>query len=156
MPTKPSDLQVLRIVLALPKEKLGTHERTVFQRMYDDVAGGMVISLSKKQRAWVDGVYAKHDLDKPQNRGSEPVRVLDKARLVPPKKPYQETPEGKAQLQALQRAAESGAGSLIDALVPSVRKAIQAKATSSGKPYEEVALAFIRSIYPGMGKGGVA
>lgn len=106
--TKKTDLQVLRAVLGLPRGKLSANEKTVFQRMYDDVAGGMVISLSKKQRAWVDGVYDKHDLDKPENRGTTEVKVLDKSRLH--KEPKSDvSPKVRAQAELVQnRARELG------------------------------------------------
>lgn len=61
---KKTDLQVLRAVLGLPDGKIPPSERKSFRGMYDQLVAGMMISLSKKQRAWVDAVYAKHDLDR--------------------------------------------------------------------------------------------
>ena len=56
-----TDLQVLRLVLSLPHEAL--KERRVFQSMYENLATGRQIKLSKKQRVWVDGVFYTHKLD---------------------------------------------------------------------------------------------
>lgn len=148
--TKKTDLQVLTALLGMPGGKLTSNEKTVFQRMYDDVAGGMVISLSKKQRAWLDGVYDKHDLDKPQNRGTTRVRVLDKSRLhkeAPKKTPFQETSDGKAQLEAFRRVENPTPENLVSALLPGMRRLIEEKAKDRGKPFEELATAFVRTLY---------
>ncbi len=61
---KPTDLQSLTALLALPPGKLTRPEKSAFQAMYDSLAAGRQISLSRKQRDWVDGVYATHRLDK--------------------------------------------------------------------------------------------
>jgi predicted porin len=84
--TKKSDLQVLRALLALPDGKLGASEKRAFQHMYDNVATGQVIQLSKKQRLWVDGAYDKLDLDNPNTApAAKPVAVKDKQLLKPVK-----------------------------------------------------------------------
>ncbi len=76
--TKKTDLQVLRAILNLPADKLGFHDRKPFQAMYDQLAAGMMIGLSKKQRAWADSVYDKNDLDR-ERPAAKPVAVLDKS-----------------------------------------------------------------------------
>jgi len=76
--TKKTDLQVLRAVLNLPTDKLGYQERKPFQAMYDQLAAGMMIGLSKKQRAWVDSVYDKNDLDR-ERPAAKPVAIQDKS-----------------------------------------------------------------------------
>jgi hypothetical protein len=159
--TKKTDLQVLRAVLSLPRGKLSSNEKTVFQRMYDDVAGGMVISLSKKQRAWVDGVYDKHDLDKPQNRGNTEVKVLDKSRLhkepASQKPHYHVTDKGKAQIEAiLARARELGLPNpipdemvpqLIDVIPSDVKELIVKKvAASKTLTVESLSAAYLRRL----------
>jgi hypothetical protein len=80
--TKMSDLQVLRSILGMPDGKLAPGEKRAFQAMYDNVAAGMVIQLSKKQRLWADSVFDKHKLD-----GVAPVKAVvikDKQLLKPP------------------------------------------------------------------------
>lgn len=57
-----TDLKLLQILLSLPAGKLSGSEKRAFQAMYDDVANGKVVRLSKKQRAWLEAVYQKHDL----------------------------------------------------------------------------------------------
>lgn len=59
---KLTDLSILKILLSLPAGKLSN--RNIFQSMYDNLAIGKIISLSKKQRAWVERVYKEHKLDK--------------------------------------------------------------------------------------------
>jgi len=82
--TKKTDLQVLRALLSLPDGKLSTREKQIFQAMYDNVATGMVIQLSKKQRLWTDSVYDRFDLDNPKTApGTKPVAVRDKQLLKP-------------------------------------------------------------------------
>lgn len=76
-----SDLQVLRALLGTDG-KLTSGEKRAFQAMYDNVAAGMVIQLSKKQRIWADSIFDKHKLD-----GVSPVKkvvVKDKQLLKPP------------------------------------------------------------------------
>lgn len=81
--TKKTDLQVLRALLTLPIGKLTSGEKSSFQMMYDQLATGQQIGLSKKQRAWADGVYDKHDLDKPRAEGARKVEVKDKSLISP-------------------------------------------------------------------------
>lgn len=52
--------------------------------MYDEVATGMVIGLSKKQRAWAESVYVKNELDR-ERPAAKPVAVLDKSLVGKPK-----------------------------------------------------------------------
>lgn len=40
--------------------RLTSSEQTAFQQMYDDLMGGKIIELSKKQRLWADSVYEKY------------------------------------------------------------------------------------------------
>lgn len=81
---KKTDLQILRALLNLPANKLAVSERKIFQAMYDEVATGMVIGLSKKQRAWAESVYVKNDLDR-ERPAAKPVAVLDKSLVGKPK-----------------------------------------------------------------------
>lgn len=81
--TKKTDLQVLRALLNLPLGKLTSSEKSSFQMMYDLLATGQQIDLSKKQRAWADSVYDKHDLDKPRTEGARKVEVKDKSLISP-------------------------------------------------------------------------
>ncbi len=61
---KRTGLHMVRGLLALPPLKLSRSEKRAFQNMYDDLINGRIIDLSKKQRAWVEGVYVKHKLDR--------------------------------------------------------------------------------------------
>jgi hypothetical protein len=82
--TKKTDLQVLRALLSMPDGKLSAGEKRAFQAMYDNVASGMIIQLSKKQRLWTDSVYDRFDLDNPKTApGVKPVAVKDKQLLKP-------------------------------------------------------------------------
>jgi hypothetical protein len=42
--------------------KLNGHQQTIFQRMFDDIVGGVRISLTMKERAWADSLYEQHKL----------------------------------------------------------------------------------------------
>jgi hypothetical protein len=44
----------------LTSGKLTGGELSAFQQMYDDLMGGKIIDLSKKQRLWADSVYEKY------------------------------------------------------------------------------------------------
>lgn len=57
-----TDLKLLQILLSLPAGRLSSSERRAFQAMYDDLSNGKVVSLSKKQRAWLEAIYQKHEL----------------------------------------------------------------------------------------------
>lgn len=57
-----TDLQMLRAILVLSAKRLKPAEKRAFQGMYDDLQNGVIIHLSKKQRAWVKSVYQDHDL----------------------------------------------------------------------------------------------
>lgn len=46
----------------LTSGKLTGGELSAFQQMYDDLMGGKIIGLSKKQRLWADSVYEKYKL----------------------------------------------------------------------------------------------
>lgn len=81
--TKKTDLQLLKALLSLPAGKLSPSEKSSFQAMYDRVATGMQISLSPKQRAWVEGTYDRHDLDKERTFIPQKVEVKDKRLLAP-------------------------------------------------------------------------
>lgn len=81
--TKKTDLQVLKALLNMPMGKLSSSEKKSFQAMYDQLATGRQISLSQKQRAWADGVYDRHDLDKPRAEGAKKIEVKDKSLLSP-------------------------------------------------------------------------
>lgn len=74
---------MLTALLGLPLGKLSNAERKAFQQMYDLLATGGAIGLSHKQRQWADGVYDKHDLDKPRAEGARKVTVKDPSRLSP-------------------------------------------------------------------------
>jgi hypothetical protein len=93
--TKKTDLQVLRALLSLPLGKLTASEQSSFQAMYDQVATGRQLSLSPKQRAWADGAYDRHDLDK-ERPPARKVEVMDKS-LLPstPKSPLPLKPPGR-------------------------------------------------------------
>ena len=81
--TKKTDLQVIKALLSLPLGKLSSGEKTSFQAMYDQLATGRQIALSKKQRVWADGVYDKHDLDKARTEGAKKIEVKDKSLISP-------------------------------------------------------------------------
>lgn len=81
--TKKTDLQVLRAILNLPPPKISVSERKIFQAMYDELAAGMVIGLSKKRRAWADAVYDKNDLDS-ERPAAKPVAIQDKSLVRKP------------------------------------------------------------------------
>ncbi len=61
---KRTSLHLIRALLTLPPLKLSHSEKRAFQNMYDDLVNGKIIDLSKRQRAWVEGVYVKHKLDR--------------------------------------------------------------------------------------------
>ena len=65
----------------MPSEKLSPGERRSFQGMYDYLMSGRITTLSKKQRAWVDEAYDKHDLDK-ERPPARPVEVKDRAAMA--------------------------------------------------------------------------
>ena len=92
--TKKTDLQVLRALLSMPVGKLTASEKSSFQGMYDQVASGRVISLSKKQREWADAAYDRHDLDK-ERPPARPVEVKDKTLLKVPENPKPLKPPGR-------------------------------------------------------------
>lgn len=52
---------MLRALLSLPAGHL--KQKQIFQAMYDGLAVGGVVSLSKKQRLWVSQVFAQHKLE---------------------------------------------------------------------------------------------
>ncbi len=56
-----TDLKLLRILLSLTS-KLTKSEKGAFQAMYDDLANGKIVRLSKKQRQWLEAVYYHHNL----------------------------------------------------------------------------------------------
>jgi hypothetical protein len=91
-PANLTDLQVLRILLSLPHETL--KERRPFQAMYEDLATGRQVKLTKKQRAWVDQIYFKHELD----RRSVPLKkmtIRDKAKPILDFGPLPKKPPGR-------------------------------------------------------------
>lgn len=149
--TKKTDLQVLTALLGMPAGKLSPNEKTVFQRMYDDVAGGMVISLSKKQRAWIDGVYDKHDLDSEKARGSTPVKVRDKQRLLT--KPKTTV---KDQAELFRRRAEAlglpmpvpdeHLHHLLPVIPFDVKRLIEREAPKKGMTVEAMSLKYLRKV----------
>ena len=79
---KKSDLVVLRALLGCPAGMLSQSEKGAFQAMYDRVASGQQVSLSPKQRAWIDEVYAKHNLDKERKFVAGKVEVKDRRLLA--------------------------------------------------------------------------
>jgi hypothetical protein len=58
-----SDILMLESILHLPTGKVAESTRVVFRQLLDDLNNG-VVSLSKKQRAWVEAVYRDNDLHK--------------------------------------------------------------------------------------------
>jgi hypothetical protein len=82
---KKTDLQILRALLSLPMGKISPREKQVFQGMYDSVATGQVINLSKKQRLWAESVYDKLELGKRPQPPARKVEVKDKQLLKFPK-----------------------------------------------------------------------
>lgn len=151
--TKKTDLQVLRALMGLPAGKLSGNEKTVFRRMFEDVNGGMVIGLSKKQRMWAESVYDKHDLDNPKNRAPEapPAPVAPK-----PKTSFVSSPKAQAQIEAFRRRRielglpdpipEAELPRLISTITEETMVAIDAKAKERGMASEDLAVAYIRKL----------
>ena len=75
---KPTGLQMLRALLSLEPGKLTASTRKTFQAMYDALATGRQIELSKAQRGWVEGAWFEHKLDK-ERPPSKKIEVKDKA-----------------------------------------------------------------------------
>ena len=79
MTLKFTDVAMLNALLLLPREKL--QERRPFQAMYDNLVLGKIVNLTKKQRAWVEGVFLAHQLDKaPPPKRKAP--TVDKRKAV--------------------------------------------------------------------------
>lgn len=74
-----TDIKLLQILLSLPAGKLSTSEKKAFQAMFDGLANGKYIGLSRKQRAWAEEVYRKNDLHKKPLPHLKRVEVKDKA-----------------------------------------------------------------------------
>lgn len=62
--------------------KLTSGEQTAFQHMFDDLMGGKIIELSKKQRLWADSVYEKYKVGEIRSL----VRKEARARIQKPEK----------------------------------------------------------------------
>jgi hypothetical protein len=62
MPVKAPRTDRATLSALLTCGKLTSSERTAFQQMYDDIMGGRVIDLSKKQRLWADSLFEKYKL----------------------------------------------------------------------------------------------
>jgi len=62
MPIKPTRTDRATLNALLTSNKLTRSEQVAFQQMFDDLVGGKIIELSKKQRLWADSVYEKHKL----------------------------------------------------------------------------------------------
>ena len=77
----PTDLQATQALLSLPQGKLSESEKKAFQGMFDNLMAGRVVRLSMRQRAWVDEVYCKHNLDK-ERPAMKRIAIKDKS-LVP-------------------------------------------------------------------------
>lgn len=146
---KLSDLQILRALLSQSDGTLSPSEKRAFQHMYDNVAAGMVIQLSKKQRLWLDGVYAKLKDDRKLQPGQKKVEVKDKQLLRP-------QPTSKASL--LQRARALGLPDpvpedklplLFEGLSAAEKSAIARRASEKGCSSETLALAYVKRLVQG-------
>jgi len=89
-----TDTQMLRGLLALPPTVLAGGEKRAFQAMYDDLVNGKIVNLSKKQRAWVEGAYLKHKLDK-QPATTKIIPTKDKQKAVLNLGPLPKKPPGR-------------------------------------------------------------
>ena len=68
-----TDRQTLVTLLSLPEGKLTAGEKLAFRQWLDDLDNG-VVSLSKKQKAWAQSVYVKHELDKRPRPPPKPLK----------------------------------------------------------------------------------
>ena len=71
------------VLLSLPAGKLSSSEKRAFQAMFDDLANGKIIGLSKKQKAWANEVYVKNDLHKKPLQRLKKIAVKDKSGKSP-------------------------------------------------------------------------
>lgn len=78
----PTDLHMIRALLSLPVGKLSTSEQSAFQAMFDQLATGRQVSLSVKQRAWVNSAFVTHRLDKGEQPPLKRIQVKDKSLIV--------------------------------------------------------------------------
>ena len=84
MPIKTTRTDRATLNALLVSGKLSTSERKAFQAMYDDIVGGKVISLTKKQRLWADSVYEKHNLSEVRATQRKEARARVEATKVYP------------------------------------------------------------------------
>jgi len=84
MPIKTPRTDRATLNALLVSTKLSTSERKAFQQMFDDLVGGKVISLSKKQRLWADSVYEHHNLSEVRAAARKEARANVQATKVYP------------------------------------------------------------------------
>lgn len=85
---------MLVALLSLPPGKLTSGEKLAFQQWLDDLDSG-VVSLSKKQRAWAQGVFVKHKLDKGERPPPKPLKGRVKNEFPLDKMPKPLKPPGR-------------------------------------------------------------
>lgn len=90
-----TDIKLLQILLSLPVGKLSTSERKAFQAMYDGLANGKYIGLSRKQRSWAEQVYMKNDLHRKPLQKLKKIATKDKVKSVIDIGPRPLKPPGK-------------------------------------------------------------
>jgi hypothetical protein len=61
---KPTDLTVLRALLDAGKKHLSENETKAFSGMLRDMEAGIIVRLSKPQRAWAEAKYNHLNLDR--------------------------------------------------------------------------------------------
>lgn len=84
--TSPTDMTILRALLDAGKSHLTTLEEKAFRNMLSDLANGVLVRLSKAQRAWVEQKYYHLNLDKAYKNKAPPQINLPK--VGPPKSVY--------------------------------------------------------------------
>jgi len=90
-----TDTKLLQILLSLPSGKLSSSEKRAFQAMFDGLANGKYISLSRKQRSWAEEVYRKNDLHKKPLPRLKRIATKDKDRGVLDLGPLPMKPPGR-------------------------------------------------------------
>ena len=88
-----TDLGMLKALNQI-KDKLASSTATSFRRMKEDMEGGSIVALSKKQREWVERVYRENDLHKQEGKALPPPpggKVKIVSTTVPSKYPWERT-----------------------------------------------------------------
>lgn len=84
MPIKTTRTDRATLNALLVSGKLAGAELKAFQGMFDDIVGGKIISLSKRQRLWADTLYEKYNLSEVRSAIRKEARARVEATKVYP------------------------------------------------------------------------